>query len=107
MGRKRRDVEFDRYDWVNPCKGMKQIITGFSKWADRYISSCSGQKNYQHQTKRMEKWGGIMNEALECGTYTFVTPDTFHPAHSGLSLKVSSECNADFADKDGDSCERS
>ena len=60
--RKRRDVEFDRYDRVNPCKGMKQIITGFSKWADRYISSCSGQKNYQHQTKRMEKWGGIMNE---------------------------------------------
>ena len=45
-------------------------------------------------------------KALECGTYTFVTPDTFIYYESGLSLKVSSECNADFADKDGDSCER-
>ena len=60
--RKRRDAEFDRYDRVNPCRGMKQLITGFAKWSERYISSCSGQKNEQHQAKRMEKWGGIMNK---------------------------------------------
>ena len=60
--RKRRDAEFDRYDRVNPCKGMKQLITGFSKWADRYISSCSGQKTYQYQSNRMQKWGGILNK---------------------------------------------
>ena len=52
------------------------------------------------------KWGlRDPRKALECGTYTFVTPDTFNYIESGLSLKVSSECNADFADKDGDSCE--
>ena len=55
--RKRRDAEFDRYDRVNPCKGMKQLITGFSKWSERYISSCSGQKNYQHQANRMQNTG--------------------------------------------------
>lgn len=46
----------------DPCKGMKQIITGFSKWSDRYISSCSDQKNHQHQAKRMQKWSGILNK---------------------------------------------
>ena len=60
--RKKRDVEFDRYDRDDPCLGMKQIITGFSKWSDRYISSCSGQKNYQHQAKRMQKWSDILNK---------------------------------------------
>ena len=60
--RERRDAEFDRYDRVNPCIGMKQIITGFSKWSKRYIASCSGQKNFQYQAKRMQKWSGIMNK---------------------------------------------
>ena len=60
--RKRRDAEFDRYDRENPCNGMKQIITGFSKWSDRYISKCSGQKNYKYQANRMEKWRGILNQ---------------------------------------------
>ena len=60
--RKRRDAEFDRYDRENPCTGMKQLITGFEKWTERYISSCSGQKNYSHQAKRMAKWGNIMSK---------------------------------------------
>ena len=57
--RERRDV--DRYDREDPCIGMKQLITGFSKWSDRYISQCSGQRNNQFQKKRMTKWQGIMN----------------------------------------------
>ena len=60
--RERRDV--DRYDRENPCKGMKQLITGFSKWSDRYISNCSGQKNMKHQKNRMSKWQGIMNSGM-------------------------------------------
>ena len=59
--RERRDIGFDRYDRENPCKGMKQIITGFAKWSERYISTCSGQKNYSHQAKRMVKWTDILN----------------------------------------------
>ena len=62
-GRERRDAldNVDRYDREDPCNGMKQILTGFRKWSDRYISECSGQRTMQHQKKRMEKWGGIMN----------------------------------------------
>ena len=60
--RERRDLSFERLDRDDPCKGMKQIITGFSKWSERYISSCPGQKNYSHQTKRMTKWGRILRK---------------------------------------------
>ena len=60
--RKRRDISFDRYDREDPCLGMKQIITGFSKWSTRYISSCSGQKNHSHQVKRKKKWADILNK---------------------------------------------
>ena len=54
--RERRDLNFDRYNREDPCIGMKQILTGFSKWSDRYISSCNGQKKHSHQKKRMLKW---------------------------------------------------
>ena len=54
--RREYDLSFDRYDRENPCIGIKNILTGFSKWASRYLASCSGQKNFEHQTKRMERW---------------------------------------------------
>ena len=54
--RERRDIHLERYDRENPCIGIKNILTGFSKWSARYLSSCSGQKNFEHQTKRMIKW---------------------------------------------------
>ena len=60
--RERRDFSFDRYDREEPCIGMKQILTGFEKWSDRYISSCSGQKNHSHQKKRITKWRYILSE---------------------------------------------
>ena len=52
--RKRRTAEGDeddifRYDRTNPILGTRQITSGFRKWAERYISECSGQKKYQHQ----------------------------------------------------------
>ena len=50
--RERRDLQFDRYNCENPCLGMKQIMTGFSKWSRRYISKCSSQKNHSYQTKK-------------------------------------------------------
>ena len=64
--RERRDLSFDRYDRENPCNGIKQILTGFYKWSNRYISSCSGQKNFSHQAKRIAKWRGILNEGIGC-----------------------------------------
>ena len=56
--RKRREVDDDdfRYDTNNPKMGVKQITTGFSKWATRYIGGCSGQRNSKYQVFRMHKW---------------------------------------------------
>jgi hypothetical protein len=65
--RKRREVDdydyqYDysddglRYDMMDPAKGSKQITTGFRKWAERYLSACFGQRTYDHQVKRMNKW---------------------------------------------------
>ena len=60
--RKRRDADdVDRYNREDPSVGIKQLTTGFSKWAQRYLSQCSGQRNYNYQVNRMAKW----NEALQ------------------------------------------
>ena len=55
--RKRRsNDEWDRYNREDPAEGTKQITTGYRKWAERYISQCSGQRQYQHQVQRMNTW---------------------------------------------------
>merc|ERR1712168_977264 len=37
--RKRRsDDDFDRYNREDPSEGIKQITTGYRKWAERYLS---------------------------------------------------------------------
>ena len=64
--RKRREADDDvfRYDREDPAKGTKQITTGFRKWAERYISACSGQRQYQHQVNRMNKWNNDLQAHL-------------------------------------------
>ena len=59
--RKRRsdDVECDengicRYDKSNPLRGIKQITSGFRKWAERYVSTCKLQPG--RQVDRAEGW---------------------------------------------------
>ena len=55
--RKRRDLDdVDRYDREDPTVGVKQLTTGYRKWAERYLSQCSGQRQYQYQVTRMNKW---------------------------------------------------
>ena len=64
--RKRRDADdVDRYDREDPSVGVKQLTTGFSKWATRYLSQCSGQKNFQYQVNRMNKWNAALQGHLE------------------------------------------
>merc|ERR1712002_777023 len=67
--RKRReeldaDQIWDRYDRDDPSIGTKQITTGFRKWAERYISTCSGQRNYSYQVNRMNKWNNLLQQKL-------------------------------------------
>ena len=63
--RKRRDLDdVDRYNREDPSEGIKQLTTGFRKWAERYLSQCSGQRNYQHQINRMNKWNTTLQAHL-------------------------------------------
>ena len=63
--RKRRDADdVDRYNREDPSVGVKQLTTGYRKWAERYLSACSGQKNYQHQVNRMAKWNNLLQGHL-------------------------------------------
>ena len=64
--RKRRDLDdVDRYNREDPAIGVKQLTTGYRKWAERYLAACSGQRNYQHQIKRMNKWNDALQAHLE------------------------------------------
>merc|ERR1712131_64023 len=63
--RKRRDAEFDRYDREDPSVGIQQITTGYRKWAERYLSQCSGQRNYNYQVNRMNKWNAALQAHLD------------------------------------------
>ena len=62
--RKRRDADVDRYDREDPAVGIKQLTTGYSKWAQRYLSNCSGQKNFSYQVNRMNKWNAALQAHL-------------------------------------------
>ena len=64
--RKRRsDDDEIRYNREDPSDGIKQITTGYRKWAERYLSQCSGQRLYQYQVDRMNKWNAILQAKLE------------------------------------------
>merc|ERR1712141_10034 len=63
--RKRRsNDEWDRYDREDPAEGTKQITTGYRKWAERYISQCSGQRNNKFQVNRMARWNVLLQAHL-------------------------------------------
>jgi len=72
--RRRRDtddqdfkfVDSERYNREDPCQGIKQIMTGFRKWAERYIGGCGGQSNYKYQVNRANKFYGIFKAGLSC-----------------------------------------
>ncbi|CBY30923.1 unnamed protein product [Oikopleura dioica] len=54
------DFDEDRYDRENPRVGVKQITTGYRKWAERYINKCNGQKKHKYQVSRMNRWNTLL-----------------------------------------------
>ena len=63
--RKRREADdIDRYNREDPSEGIKQITTGYRKWAERYLSQCSGQRNSKFQVNRMNRWNEILQGKL-------------------------------------------
>ena len=66
--RKRREtdeMDVERYDREHPSVGIQQLTTGFSKWAERYLSACSGQKNYNHVGNKMAKWNNALQNHIK------------------------------------------
>ena len=55
----------ERYNKAEPKIGVKQITTGFRKWAERYLGNCSGQREYAHQINRMNKWNNKLQNHLD------------------------------------------
>jgi len=53
---------FMRYDKTNPMVGIKQITTGFRKWAERYINECHGQRKHKYQINRMNRWFQVLGQ---------------------------------------------
>ena len=56
----------ERYNREDPCQGIKQIMTGFRKWAERYIGGCGGQFNHKHQVNRANRFYEIFKAGLSC-----------------------------------------
>jgi len=51
---------FMRYNKNSPMIGIKQITTGYRKWAERYINECYGQRKHKYQKQRMNKWFNVL-----------------------------------------------
>ena len=62
-------LDNERYNREDPCEGIKQIMNGFRKWADRYLGSfgqCRYQRTYGHQRHRANKYYKIFSKGLNC-----------------------------------------
>ena len=62
-------LDNERYNREDPCEGIKQIMNGFRKWADRYLGSfgqCWRQQTYGHQRHRANKYYKIFSDGLNC-----------------------------------------
>ena len=81
--RERRDIDLERFDRENPCIGIKNILTGFSKWSARYLASCSGQRSFKYQTKRMIKWDKLFYEGKGLKIDSIYTVYNLRNGHEG------------------------
>jgi hypothetical protein len=54
--------ELLRYNKNEPLVGIKQITTGYRKWAERYINECWGQRKHNYQRSRMNKWFKVLGD---------------------------------------------
>merc|ERR1711915_89119 len=48
----------------DPALALRQIRTGFQKWILRYVSECSGQREYGIHTKRLESISDNVYDAM-------------------------------------------
>jgi len=66
--RKRREASkkgspISRLDKNNPVKALKQITTGYRKWAERFLKPCPKQP--ATQAERSRKWNVVLRQRYE------------------------------------------
>ena len=59
-----------RYDRKNPLRGLRQIMTGYRKWAERYVDQCPAEK----KDKLLSKWANSFRNKIEA-VYKLITID--------------------------------
>ena len=90
--RKRRDEnQTERYNRDDPSIGVKQLTTGYRKWAERYLSQCSGQKTFKHQINRMNKWNARLQAHL--AAYYKTTTSAISTTISTTTIASQGLCN--------------
>ena len=57
--------EFERHNQEDPVQGIKQITTGFREWTELYLAACSGQKKFQYQINRMNRWNIKLRKEIQ------------------------------------------
>merc|ERR1712227_89371 len=66
-GRRRRralSADHERINYEDPITGIRQITTGYRKWAERYVTGCGKQPN--RQVERAKKWYNIWRTKSRC-----------------------------------------
>ena len=62
-----------RYDKQNPVRGLKQITTGFRKWAQRYINECAGEDGKNGKGKNNHsKRANELNKKIRARLQTYL-----------------------------------
>ena len=59
------EPEWESYDQSNFANAIDTLTTGFIKWTDIYLENCNGQRNHQHQLKRMNRWNLRLKELFD------------------------------------------
>ena len=54
----------ESYNLEGPVEGVKQLTTKYREFAEEYLSHCRGQKKYNHQINRMNKWNNRLQNRL-------------------------------------------
>lgn len=78
------------------CKAVKQVTTGFSKWADRFMSDCGSYKKNSHIPNKMKKFKKKLVSRLQKEGKCMDAADEFTKPKSGQIVKRFDKLGPDF-----------
>ena len=60
-----QDFVESRYDRSDPCHTVRNLISSFKTWTERFLYNCSGQRRHSYQAKRFDRWGDLLRDSLK------------------------------------------